>query len=460
MRLTLLALFAATAAGAISPAQKQGRDIYRLGSALGEPITIRMPGSDLEMPAARFACMGCHGYRGEGALEGGVRVPPIYWRALTSDRDGWNRARTPYTEELLGRAIASGLNTAGQPLHRAMPRFRMSRPQLDALVAYLRVLNTEEDLETGVTATAVRFGAAGACARSRIEQVFARVNEAGGVYGRRVELPALNASEEPFALLAGFDRADPDELDERMERAGLPVVGSLGFASPDPPDANACVFHFVPSLADQARTLALHVAAAQRWRRPVAIHPGAPQETAAIEGLWSSLFASHLSYAPGAPPADPALNFVRQQQADAILFLGPGRDLRALTEGLASAGLAPAVLAPALGLEDADSPVAPAFQGEVYLASPAREGQLPVSAMLGEAAAQAAVEALKRAGRLLSRPGFVRSLAAMRDAETGSYDGVPLPAGFKIAASGGYIVRLDPKSGRFSAVTGWLTPPR
>ena len=81
------------------------------------------------MPATRFACIGCHGARGEGALEGTVRVPPIYGTALSSDRDAWGRPRTLYTEDLLGRAISDGLNAAGQPLHRAMPCYRMSSAQ-------------------------------------------------------------------------------------------------------------------------------------------------------------------------------------------------------------------------------------------------------------------------------------------------------------------------------------------
>jgi hypothetical protein len=47
----------------------------------------------------------------------------------------------PYTDELIKRAITEGLNPAGEPLDRTMPRWRMSEEDLDDLVEFLKTLD-------------------------------------------------------------------------------------------------------------------------------------------------------------------------------------------------------------------------------------------------------------------------------------------------------------------------------
>jgi hypothetical protein len=457
----------------LSPAQKAGRDIYRRGIATGDPITIQMSGSGLTLPATRYPCVPCHGVRGEGAWEGGIRVPAIDRLALSSDRDVWNRPRPPYTELLLERAITSGLDTAGKPLHRAMPRFQMTRSQLGALLAYLRILNTDEDVEAGVTESSVRFGAAlplsgdgrrvGTSIRSRIERVFARVNQAGGVYGRRLELVTVDASlgpetmsrlvsQEPFALIANYELGTACELDEWARRENVPSIGPLDGSCGDKPNLRGYVFELLPSRAAQARMLALYLASAERWRRPVVIHPGSQQEKAAFGDSWGSLFAARLPYSRAKFSAEEAVAWIRQVGADAVLVLGAASDLKALTSSLGQEA------SPALAMESSNADwVAPAFERQLYTVSPTSEGELPLAAALSGIAAELAVEALKGAERWLSRPGFAQALKRIRHAGAGG--SLTLPAGLKLDP-GGYVVRVEPRSGRFFDVTGWLTPPK
>ena len=73
-------------------------------------------------------------------------TPDITWGNLTEehheDEPGENEheEHPPYTEETLKRAIAKGLDPAGEPLDEAMPRWRMSERDLDDLVEFIKTL--------------------------------------------------------------------------------------------------------------------------------------------------------------------------------------------------------------------------------------------------------------------------------------------------------------------------------
>jgi cytochrome c oxidase subunit 2 len=81
-------------------------------------------------------CMSCHGSGGRGGLPvGGAVSADIRWGTLSAQSP-------PYTDELLKRAILQGLDPAGHPLDKAMPRWqgRLTANQLADLVAYLHTL--------------------------------------------------------------------------------------------------------------------------------------------------------------------------------------------------------------------------------------------------------------------------------------------------------------------------------
>ena len=467
-----------TAAWAVDPAQKQGREIYRHGTAAGDPITIYLPGSGVKVPATRFACISCHGSRGEGALEGSVRFPPIHQAALSSNRDGWNRPRTPYTAELVARALTEGLGSNGQPLHRAMPRYQMSPEQLAALMEYLLILNTDKDRDAGITDAAVRIGAMlplsgsaesiGREVRARIEMVFSRINVAGGIYGRQLDLVTIDssatdaaamaalASREPFLLLASFLPGDESEAGRSIRRNAAPVVGPLGFSGEEPAAARSQTFPFLPSFTDEVRILMMYAATSGKWRRAILIHPDA-MPAAVIDERWKSALVAHLEYGHQAFAPQAAVACVRENRADAVLFLGSANELQQFTARLRSERLSPAILASLMRLEQTGWPAARGFLRELYLTSPVAEGQLPAAPLVAEAVAETAVEALKRAGRRLTQFGFAQALTAMRNVETGAYGGVALAPALRIRANGAYIVQVENGSGQFSAVTEWMT---
>jgi len=460
-KLILVELLVAARIWGIPAPDEQGRDIYRLGSAEGPGITVRMPGWDEDMPASHFRCAECHGYQGLGTVEAGLRIPAIHNAALLANRNRWGGRRTPYNDALLARAITGGINSDGKPLHRAMPRYRMAPGQLRALVAYLRILNTDRDVEIGVSEASVRFGAIippnGEPVRAAIERVFSKVNGSGGVYGRRLELVTVEdetagaagvskiLGRAPFALLSSYYPGDQRGLGARLRTAGVPSIG--------PPGCNT-QFSFAGTVDDTCLTLARSdeaamltnfVAESQRWRRAVMISPRDPPEGAPVIPAGSDVFAGRLAYADCAFPVDAAERLIREGRADAVVFLGRMNNLRVLTSKLASAGLNPAILAPCLRT-GSSTDIAKGFRGDLYATSFPREGQIPMATALAEAEAETAVQALKAAGPLLSRPGFAKALALSAVSSGGSV----LPANTERSA---YVVRLGPGPDRLVALS-------
>ena len=144
------------------------------------------------------------------------------------------RARGPYTDETLRRAITKGLDPSGAPLHVGMPRYQTTPARLAELLAYLKRIGDDGDTDPGVTDRRIRVGAAlplsgglapvGQSVRAVVDGVFETVNAGGGVYGRRLELVVEDSRGEP----AGTDNATGRLIDSGRVFA---LVGSFGPAA-------------------------------------------------------------------------------------------------------------------------------------------------------------------------------------------------------------------------------------
>lgn len=115
-----------------------GELIYRTGTgADGRPIPFESG------PPMLMSCAACHGDRGQGGrarvMMRTVEAPAITWPALTEARHAEGEAEhPPYTEATLRRAITQGVDPAAEPLDPLMPRWRLTDPEWEALVAFLR----------------------------------------------------------------------------------------------------------------------------------------------------------------------------------------------------------------------------------------------------------------------------------------------------------------------------------
>ena len=120
-----------------------GERIYYTGAGeSGDPIPFTRGPRWVYMHGA--SCVNCHGLDGKGGIRvhmTGKIATDIRYSTLAS-RD---HEHPPYTDELIKRAITQGLDSAGKPLDRSMPRWRMSDRDLNHLIEYLRTLDRKQE---------------------------------------------------------------------------------------------------------------------------------------------------------------------------------------------------------------------------------------------------------------------------------------------------------------------------
>jgi ABC-type branched-subunit amino acid transport system substrate-binding protein len=280
----------------LSPEEERGKQIYLTGeSPSGEPITALMGDSAVEVPASTLPCANCHGRDGKGNPEGGVTPTNLTWEALSKPygvRHETGREHPPYTEQLLKRAIAMGFDPAGNELHAAMPRYRMSIEDMEALVSYLRILGTDQD--PGVTGKALHLGTllppegpatgVGEAIESVLRAFVAEVNDGGGLYGRQLVLHTHRLAPDPtqrrkgveafldetpvFALVGAFIAGSDKEIPDLLAEREIPLVGPFTLHPQTGFPINRQVFYLLSGLATQGRVL-VDLAAERNPARPV-----------------------------------------------------------------------------------------------------------------------------------------------------------------------------------------------
>lgn len=119
-----------------------GERIYREGVLPSEKPVEAVVQGDVAVTGAQLTCVACHGRSGMGSVEGSRVIVPITPPFLSAPRKLKSRPRPAYTRETLARAIRDGVDAGGNQLDRLMPRYRLSDPELSALVGYLETLST------------------------------------------------------------------------------------------------------------------------------------------------------------------------------------------------------------------------------------------------------------------------------------------------------------------------------
>lgn len=250
----------------LTPGEIRGRTIYRDGrNASGKDIVARVSGGEV----SGMSCASCHGNDGRGRPEGGVTPPKIRWEDLKSDRP-----HGAYNETLLVRAIAMGIDPAGNRLGDVMPRFSLSRADADDLIAYLKKISVDHD--PGISDDVLRIGSMPGpgeeAVRAALTAYLAGINQSGGIYGRRIELTFgappnvadFLAKQPLFALLDVFIAGAEKDAMTAIHREKIPVIGSGTLLPAVNAGANPYVFYLDSGVAGQAGALAEF--AANRFR--------------------------------------------------------------------------------------------------------------------------------------------------------------------------------------------------
>lgn len=496
-------------AAELTPQEQRGRQIYREGtSPSGGEIVALLGDAQIEVPAASVPCAGCHGPDGRGRPEGGVSPSDVRWESVTRPygvTHPGGRTHPPYDERLLKRAISMGIDPAGNPLHVAMPRFRMTLQDMADLTAYLKRLGSEP--EAGVSDAAVRIGvvlppagplaALGRAVRAAVEAQCAEWNAQGGIYGRKVEplflVPPAEAAarraavedflgrEQIFAALAPFFSGADAELASLFTERQVPAVAPFTLHPRNGGDgAGRFLFYLLPGLETQGRALASFARTlpagppGEKTARPAIAAPadaGLEATVAAIREAQGPAAPAVLRWARGAFNPQNLARSLAALTADPVFFLGSGADAVALLRAAEPLGWRPRLLVTAAAA-DASLFFAPAaFDGRIFVALPALPGNPPpayrtlaaarelprehLSAQLTVlAAAEILGEGLRRAGRDLTRDRFIEQLEAVHKLQLIHGPPVSYSPVRRLGANGAYILQLDRAGRSFAAVPG------
>jgi ABC-type branched-subunit amino acid transport system substrate-binding protein len=360
--------------------ERRGKQIYLSGDSVeGPQIVASLGQGDIDVPASTFACANCHGITGEGTEEGGLQSPPIGWQALTTSQTSQltRRERPPYREETIVRAIRSGLDSTGVPLHPGMPRFNMTDQQAADLIAFMKKLGREAD--PGISDSTIRIGAAvpltgplakvGEDIRATLAAAFADANEQGGVYGRRIELVVedskgnvsgtdeatrrLVEQKDVFALVGSFESTGSNAANEYLKQHEVPLVGPVALSPHVSIPPNPFIFYLLPTFNEQARSLVDFIAAraehqttlpnvrhagkseGSRKARLAVVYLNSEMEKDGLAGLHEQskkypITISHEEkYEAGSFSAEKTVSVLSQNMPDYVFFFGSARDMSA-----------------------------------------------------------------------------------------------------------------------------------
>lgn len=497
---------------ALAPQESRGKQIYVQGtSPSGKEILAYIGESSLEVQGSVMACANCHGLDGKGRPEGGVVPSNLTWEVLTkpyglTHEDG--RHHPPYTERGLELAITRGTDPAGNKLLNVMPRYEMSREDLADLIAYLKRLGKETD--PGISEDKIVIGSAqpssgelgdtGQAVKALLTAFFAELNGQGGVYGRRVELKFADVGDtaeatranferlldgQVFALTGAFIAGAEKEVVPLVASKGVPLVGPLTLYTQTETPLNRQVFYLLPGIEEQARALVEFAAGRKQAGRPrLAVSYSqteinarllaAVKEQSKGDGLDAP---QEYGYASKHFDAADAVKQLKQSGRDAVFFLSGGDEALAFMSEAEKQGWLPTIFLPGAGVGANVFNAPSGFDGKVFVSfptSPAAETAEGVkefralaekynlqprhvaAQMSAFCAAKILVEALKRAGKDVSREKLIQSLEGLYDYPTGLTPAVTFGPYRRVGATGAYVVSVDLKAKQFTPASGWV----
>jgi ABC-type branched-subunit amino acid transport system substrate-binding protein len=498
----------------LTPQELRGKQIYLQGaSPSGRDILAYVGDSSMEVPGNVMACANCHGITGQGKVEGGINPSNVTWEALTKPYGVTHvngRKHPAYTSRALELAITRGVDPGGNKLLNTMPRYQMSKEDLDDLVVYLKRLGT--DVDPGISDNKIVIGMAyptpgpigelSQAVRDVIAAAFTEVNAQGGVYSRQLELRSVGVAETKvsradveklirdervFALtgvmLAGVEK----EIVPLLAEQQVPLIGPLTLDPKIGSPLNREVFYVLSGSAGQARAL-INFMVKKPDSKPFTIgivHSGGELAASVVEAvkeqsLKEKLTGPHvIAYAAGSFTAAETVTRLRQANVTALFFMGSAEDAVALMKEAAVGNWFPQIFVQS-GTAGATLFDAPAgFQGRVFCTFPSAPAdqtseaikefrtlsekyKLPQKHLGAQVMAYSAVkiliEALKRVGKDLSRERLIQALEGFYNYQTGLTPPITYGPNRRVGAAGGYIVMIDLKEKKFVPVSGWVEP--
>jgi ABC-type branched-subunit amino acid transport system substrate-binding protein len=277
-----------SAASPLTESELRGKQIYTQGiGANGKEIRAALGQNGVDVSAAVLSCSKCHGRDGRGREESGVVPSDIRWEILSKPYSvsvGTGRKRAPYDDALLIRAIGMGIDSSGHDLDRTMPRFHLQQADASNLIAYLKRLG--ESTDPGIEGDRIRIGmmlpaestfSAAHAVESATRAFFEKLNQSGGIYGRRIDLAVARApsgsaglgaalrhfveEQKVFALLNTYIAGAEADASAYTAGTQLPLVGAFTLFPAIASPVNPYMFYIDGGLPGQAASLADYAAA-------------------------------------------------------------------------------------------------------------------------------------------------------------------------------------------------------
>ena len=493
----------------LTDSERRGKEMYLRGtSPSGREIMARL--NDVDVPAAAVPCGGCHGIRGEGKTEGGVTAGDITWSNLIKPYGHTHpsgRKHGPFTESAVIRAVVNGVDSSGNDLLVAMPRYKVSPEEMADLLAYLKRIET--DLDPGLTETNVTVGLVlpssgalaevGAAMKDVVSAYFDSVNNRGGIFSRKIELKVADAGaggtatstaaqnfahkEHVFAFVSGLSAGNDPQLAALARTEEIPIIGPSTLLPYLENPANKYLVYLLPGVAEQAMSLVNYAAAQPELKRASAalvysdaMLSNAAGAAAAEQAKKAGVtIAKKVVFKSGSLDASAIVKELKSNNVESLFFFGDGKEQLSLLNGAAAAGWSPNLFL--LGtLSGKDLPVSPDSKNKIFLAFPtvpsdvSSEGIAEFRALQEKykitprhtaaqlsafAAAKVFVEALTRAGRDLNREKLINALDTLYDYDTGVTPRLTFGPNRRVGAAGAHIVTFDPAKKEFTPL-GWV----
>ena len=513
--LCILCLFVAetTAQESIAQKQSRGRQIYIQGtSQSGKDVLAYIGDTSLEVPASTIPCAGCHGLDGRGKAEGGINPSNVTWEFLTKpygQKHASGRQHPPYTERGLELAITRGTDPAGNKLLPVMPRYVMSREDLADLVSYLQLLGNEK--EPGISDNKIVIGTMvettgklaelGRGITAVTKAYFEELNSQGGIFGRRLELRVIETAEassdkrtrlesalkeqQMFAMSAALIAGAEKELVPLFSQHETPLIGPFSFYGQPGFPLNRQIFYVLSGVAVQARSLVNFIGRKPEFKKfnLAVISPRIEVYAEVIDAVrdqTKKLGANApavVEYPPGSFDAAETIRQTRQASVDVILFLGSAEEAISFMREAEKLNWFPTVLSPAGAIGSAifaapvgfdrrvffsfaTAPVDHSAQAIAEFRALAEKYKLPSTSVATQVSAYATakllVEALRRAGKDVTRETLIQTLEGLHQYSTGLTPAITFGPNRRIGAMGAYVVTVDLKEKKFLPVSEWV----
>jgi ABC-type branched-subunit amino acid transport system substrate-binding protein len=428
------------------------------------------------------------------------------------------RKHSAFNEKLFTRALVQGVDPAGNQLAKAMPRYEISPQDISDLIAYLKRIETDRDpglTETSIKVATIlpKDGALaeiGTAMKDVLTAYFANVNDQGGIYNRRIELATIDAGAnaaataantkkavengELFAIVGGLSAGADKELAAVTRETEIPYMGPATLLTQASAQNNRNLFYLLPGATQQARSLVNFAAKKPELKKSLiaivhsetelALAAAAAVEDQARQKGWTPVVKKAVSSerfdVAGTAGVSPAAALVRDLKAEGvqtIFFLSAASGEAAFINAAAAANWTPHVfLLGSLAGRDLLKTLPLSFKDRVFLAFPtvpndvgpagiaelrALEAKYKfpprhiASQLNAFAAAKIFTEALKRAGRDLTREKLITALEGLYEYDTGVTPSITFGPNRRVGAMGAYVLSIDPAKKEFVS-SGWV----